>query len=121
MAFDNQAAAVSFEQAAEIAMRRTPADRAILDELVRVLAANPNGLRRWSVMRAIRKERDRTGREVPQKFEDEIERTFRRFCAVGDVEKPDAEIDPAALFFKPREKAGEVWALLPGRASYGEA
>ena len=47
-------------------------DRAILIELVKVLTPHPGGLRRWSVMRAIRKERESASRDIPQKFEDEV-------------------------------------------------
>jgi hypothetical protein len=89
-----------------------------LAELVEVLTAHPAGLRRWSVMRAIRREREQSGREIPQKLEDEVERAFRRFC----IDQPDGKTrgcsDDTALFYRPQEKAGEVWALISGR---GEA
>ena len=91
-------------------------DQPILGELIKVLTPYPGGLRRWSVMRAIRSDRERASREVSQKFEDEVERTFRRFCADTNVAKPDAVAASDALFYRPPEKAGEVWAIIPERA-----
>lgn len=96
-----------FAQAAE-----TPAYPPVMMELVRVLAAHPGGLRRWSVMHTIRAERDKTGREIPQKLEDDIERAFRHYCA-GD--KSGICTDEEALFYRPKGKAGEVWAAYPER------
>ena len=86
-------------------------DATILTELVEVLAAHPSGLRRWSVMRAIRSNRERGDREIPPKMEDDVERTFRRFCT-SDLGAVRGE----ALFYRPRERAGEVWAVIPDRA-----
>lgn len=91
-------------------------DRAILNELIKVLTPHPNGLRRWSVMRAIRKDRESASRDIPQKFEDEIERTFRRFCADSDNAKTRSCAPENELFYRPKDKAGEVWAVIPGRA-----
>lgn len=85
---------------------------AVLIELAKVLAAHPGGYRRWSVMHAIRVGRERQGQDVPQKLEDEVERTFRRYCA--DLKK-DEVLPEEALFYRPREKAGEVWAAYPER------
>jgi hypothetical protein len=104
------------ESESDSAARKLRTDSPILNELVKVLAPCPAGLRRWSVMRAIRKERERTGRDIPQKFEDEVERTFRRFCAAADHAKTGPNDGGEALFYRPREKAGEVWAIIPGRA-----
>lgn len=81
-------------------------DTSIVDELVAVLAAHPGGLRRWSVMNAIRQRRRAAARDIPLKMEAEIERTFRQFCA-RDI----SDTLGAALFCRPGEKAGEVWAL----------
>ena len=52
----------------------------IVEELVAALAPHPKGLRRWSVMRAIRKSREAVSREIPLKLEADVERTFRQFC-----------------------------------------
>ena len=95
--------------------QRMRSDRAILLELIKVLAPHPGGLRRWSVMRAIRKERENASRDIPQKFEDEIERTFRRFCADADSAKTRTCAPENEFFYRPKDKAGEVWAVIPAR------
>jgi hypothetical protein len=85
-------------------------DRTLLIDLIAVLQAHPKGLRRWSVMRAMRTRRERAGHDVTLKFEDEIERLFRDFCA---AEPPiDGDVKP---FFRPKETAGEVWSVDPAR------
>jgi hypothetical protein len=104
------------EQGADVAARKLRADQPILYELIKVLVPHPGGLRRWSVMRAIRNERERASRDISQKFEDEVERTFRRFCADTDGAKTRICDATEALFYRPREKAGEVWAIYPERA-----
>ena len=104
------------EQSPDVAARKLRADQPILYELIKVLAPYPGGLRRWSVMRAIRNERERASRDISQKFEDEVERTFRRFCADADNAKTRTCDASEALFYRPREKAGEVWAIFPDRA-----
>ena len=91
------------------------ADRTILDELIKVLTPYPSGLRRWSVMQAIRKDREHAAREITLKFEDEIERIFRRFCADEKLSKGIACSPEDTLFYRPKEKAGEVWAIYPDR------
>ena len=96
--------------------QRTRSDQAILGELVKVLTPHPGGLRRWSVMRAIRKDRERADRDIPQKFEDEIERTFRRYCADADNSKTRSCAPEHAVFYKPKDKAGEVWAIISDRS-----
>jgi hypothetical protein len=92
-------------------------DHSIVAELIKVLAPQRGGLRRWSVMRAIRANRERDLREIPQKLEDEVERTFRRYCAdFGDAKLRTCTTE-TALFHRPREKAGEVWAVHIDRAN----
>ena len=81
----------------------------VLNELIAVLALHPNGLRRWSVMRAIRDVRNKAGRSMSLKFEIEVEREFRAACS----NCPEGSGDPNAPFFRPEGKAGEVWALHP--------
>jgi hypothetical protein len=96
------------------AVRIQRADQPIVRELVDVLVQHPKGLRRWSVMRAIRNERERASRDIPQKLEADVERIFRRFCAGADACLCAAGTE---LFFRPEEKAGEVWAVFPDRAA----
>lgn len=64
-------------------------------------------------MRAIRTNREAAAQDIPQKLEADLERVFRRFCAGTDVSK--CSVDDA-LFFRPEETAGEVWAVHPERA-----
>ena len=85
---------------------RARRDRTLLLDLVAVLEANPKGLRRWSVMRAMRMRRTQAGHEITPKFEDEVERLFRDHCA----SEPERE-NEARPFFRPKETAGEVWAV----------
>ncbi len=84
--------------------------RSLLNDLIAVLEAHPAGLRRWSVMRAMRMRRERAGHEITLKFEDEIERLFREYC----ITEPPRE-NETRPFFKPKDKAGEVWAVDPAR------
>ncbi|MBW8708420.1 MAG: hypothetical protein JF627_04015 [Alphaproteobacteria bacterium] len=85
--------------------RRAPR-ATIVEELVAALAPHPAGLRRWSVMRAIRKGREAVARDIPLKLEADVERTFRQYCSGDGVRAAGT-----ALFYRPAEKAGEVWAL----------
>ena len=78
----------------------------IVEELIAALAPHPRGLRRWSVMRAIRKSREAVSRDIPLKLESDVERAFRQFCR-GDGMRASGKV----LFCRPAEKAGEVWAL----------
>ena len=97
--------------------RKSFVDQSIVAELIKVLAPQPGGLRRWSVMRAIRTSRERDSREISHKFEDEVERTFRRYCADFGNGKAGTCTAETAFFHRPREKAGEVWAVDIDRAN----
>ncbi len=81
----------------------------IVNELIAVLAPHPKGLRRWSVMRAIRDIRNKDSRAMSLKFEIEVERAFRGACS----NCAEGNNNPDAPFFRPEGKAGEVWALHP--------
>ena len=103
-------------------------DRSLLLDLAAVLEAAPRGLRRWSVMRALRERRLRAGHAISLKFEDEVERIFREFCIAETAQTPAPadEGEGAKLFFRPKDTAGEVWAVDPARlaaflAGEGEA
>jgi hypothetical protein len=72
-------------------------------------------------MRAIRKDRETTGHDIPHNFEVEVERLFRRFCADVDTAKRSGGTWEDALVFRPAEKAGEVWAILHGIAPCPDA
>ncbi len=86
---------------------------AVVAELAKLLLAHPAGLRRWSVMRAMRKAWENAQQEVSLKFEDEVERNFRHYSADDDCAKSPERGPSDALFFRPRDKAGEVWAANP--------
>lgn len=78
----------------------------LLRDLIAVLDVYPGGLRRWSTMRQMRLRAARAGREVSIKFEDEVERVFRAHCSCEP-----RTTSKTRMFFKPSEKAGEVWAV----------
>ena len=88
---------------------------AIVSELAQLLLANPAGLRRWTVMRAMRKAWENAARDVGQKFEDEVERNFRCFSEIDERAKSPGLQPETALFYRPRDKAGEVWAAYADR------
>jgi hypothetical protein len=87
----------------------------ILEEIVAALSPYPGGLRRSTVMRAIRTSREAGARDIPLKMEADVERAFRQFCR-GD----GMWTSGAALFCRPTQKAGEVWALDTRHASVDE-
>jgi hypothetical protein len=96
--------------------REQDPNRPILRELIAALKPHPRGLRRWSVMRTIRADRSRTSRDIPLKFESDVESVFRKFSA----DPMDAHARVCAIesapFCRPHNTAGEVWALRPGKA-----
>ena len=103
------------EREADCASERSRSDILYVVDLIRVLHTQPAGLRRWSVMRAIRKSREAVAREIPLKLESDVERAFRQFCRNDGM-----RASGTVLFCRPAEKAGEVWALDTGHASAGE-
>jgi len=91
-------------------------ERAYMRDLIEVLLPFPGGLRRWSIMRAIRSRRKRGGEQISLKLEDEVERVFRKFCTGERLPKGNGCSSKDAVFYRPKEKAGEVWAVIPSQA-----
>ena len=89
-------------------------DNPLIAEIVAVLARHPGGLRRWSVMRAVRQAREAQGRDIPLKLEADLERAFRQFCLDETGTAPRKLPDHLTIFRRPKDKAGEVWALHQG-------
>jgi hypothetical protein len=58
---------------------------------------------------------EKAGREVTPKFEDDVERLFRRFCEGDSVRAGVTDISEE-LFYRPQGTAGEVWAIGAKRA-----
>ena len=86
--------------------RRGDSGQSYLDDLVSILLASPSGLRRWSVMRAIRNRRLMAGEEPSFKLEDEAERVFRRNCA--DESLPGSCKPEHALFYFTPSSSGRT-------------
>lgn len=86
-------------------------ERRYVVNLIDVLRPHSQGLRRWSVMRAMRSRWEDADLPVSQKFEDDVERAFRRLCAGADAFKNGPSGDDEAVFYRPGERAGEVWAV----------
>ena len=105
----------SIERGPQQTPDRLRADRTYLLDLIAVLQPPPAGLRKWSVMKAMRARREKTGKNVPLKFENDVERVFRKACAGDPVRGPNSDA-ASELFHRPKEKAGEVWALNGERA-----
>ena len=91
-------------------------ERRYVVNLIDVLRQNSQGLRRWSVMRAMRSRWEDADLPVSQKFEDDVERAFRKLCAGADAFKNGHANDDEAVFYRPEERAGEVWAVHAKRA-----
>lgn len=89
---------------------RQRTETVFLSDMIAILRAHPAGLRRWSLMRAMRTRAEAAGRDVSPKFEDDVERSFRRHCA-GDAMRSSLSPQPPELFYRPKESVGEVWAL----------
>ena len=88
------------------------AEQTHLRSLVEVLLPHSAGLRRWSVMRAIRSRYSQSEFEISLKLEDEVERVFRRHGGDASEEAGrDKKGTDSRLFYRPKERAGEVWAV----------
>ncbi len=117
MTHDMQANLPDWSDAPDTFRRERETNQPILRELIAALTPHPRGLRRWSVMRAIRVERNRASRDIPLKFESDVESVFRKYS--GDAMDAHARVCTAedALFCRPHNTAGEVWALRAGKAA----
>ncbi len=95
-------------RSSDTATMKQQSEQRLAVDLIMVLRPYRNGLRRWSVMRAMRARREAAGRSIPQKFEDDVERVFRRLSS-----DPTRGVEETgdAVFYRPQERAGEVWAV----------
>jgi hypothetical protein len=94
-------------------MTKDQTRQSYLQDLLAVLRAHPGGLRRWSVMREMRLRRQKAGYEIKPNFEHEVEWIFCRHCS-GDPMRARLGDGTPALFHRPKERSGEVWAANPG-------
>ncbi len=116
MTYATASAELSRPREAGSALMKQRAEERYAADLIEVLRAHRHGLRRWSVMRALRAKREADGLDIPQKFEDDVERVFRRMCANAAPVENDCRGADEALFYRPEERAGEVWAVNTERA-----
>lgn len=107
----SQPVADEFSAHGGAALTKRQSEQHLAIDLIKVLRPHRQGLRRWSVMRAIRARHEAVGQDIPQKLEDNVERVFRRFCA-----ETDGVRDSDAVFYRPQDRAGEVWAVYAERA-----
>ncbi len=96
--------------------RRIETEHLYLLDLIEVLLPHPAGLRRWAIMRAIRKIHQSAERPISQKFEDGVERVFRNHCADSVIFKKRNIAPENALFHWPQGKAAGLWAVHPDKA-----
>jgi enoyl reductase-like protein len=96
--------------------RRAETEHHYLLDLIEVLLPHPAGLRRWAIMRAMRKIHQSAERPISQKFEDEIERVFRNHCGDSANFKKRKFPPEKALFHWPQGKAAGLWAVYPDKA-----
>ena len=68
-------------------------------------------------MREMRRRREKAGHEITLKFENEVELIFNRHCS-GDARSGDGAPD---LFYRPKERSGDVWAANPTDSECSEA
>jgi hypothetical protein len=104
------------ECGAHLEANRLCVDDSYVVDLIRVLLSHPDGLRRWSVMRAIRKNRENARLPIPDKIEDDVQRMFLQHCAQSDPFKKRNRPPETALFHWPQGKLAGLWAVFPDRA-----
>ena len=105
-----------YDQSAQPEMRpeRLKPDPAYVADLIGVLLPQPGGLRRWSVMRAIRARREKANQaHSPQIRRQGRARVPRLLCGRSAF---SASRQRPRLFYRPKDKAGEVWAVYADKA-----
>ena len=96
--------------------RQIETEHLYLLDLIEVLLPHPAGLRRWVIMRSIRKSHELAGRPISHKFEDRVERVFRNHCADSIIFKKQNIAPEKALFYWPQGKAAGLWAVYAEKA-----